>query len=172
MPWETEFFLWQIFLARRRSAVEMRYKNSKCKACWGANVRLWKWREVRWKTYWALESKFGAFLSSPVIFLCINFCFVNNTFHRNTDLGQYGFLPFSLLHLSKEMICSQCEMLVCGFCFTWQTMTLFTLGPIPGKGQTFNYRNQQEVAGPRCIRQEKSGLYFFLPPLLLLADLN
>lgn len=78
-----------------------------------------------------------------------------------TDFPQYGFLPFSLLSPSKETICSQCKMLVCGFCFTWQTMTLFTLGLIPGKGQTFNYKYQQEAVGPGCISQEKSCLYFF-----------
>lgn len=42
-------------------------------------------------------------------------------------------------------------------------MTLFTLGPIPGKGQTFNYRNQQEALGPRCIRLREKLCGFFLP---------
>lgn len=51
-------------------------------------------------------------------------------------------------------------------------MTLFTLGPIPGKGQTFNYRNQQEALGPRCIRPREKLCGFFFPFLLVLADLN
>lgn len=119
-------------------------------------------------TCWASQGMLHAFLSTDR-FLCIIFCFVNNGFHKNARRLAMGWLPFSLLNLSKEAVCSQCETLVCGFCFTWQTAGLFTSGSIAGKGQTFNYRNQQEAVGPRCIRQRKAVCVF---SLLVPAGLN